>query len=223
MRIVRFEKEACEKCKEAVTPKKHGSRIVKVCEKCKHVSVRHRSFYGEECCEKMDVRYVYFEVKNGTVHKKQCFGCGLDIGLVTKIEASAHPTFPFNRELYEAFRQRENKYNEQLKKVVQEYSFKRKVQQKETWFEEEYNAYLSSETWQAKRLKVLHRDGYICQACCTRKAVQVHHKSYRFFGEEPLYHLISVCIECHQKIDRLKALKLKGEYYLENYSDFRII
>ena len=65
-----------------------------------------------------------------------------------------------------------------------------------------YQEYLQSDTWKSKRERVLRRDDYLCQACCHAKAVQVHHKTYEFIGDEPLYQLISVCIECHYQLHR---------------------
>ncbi|MEJ8756808.1 hypothetical protein WG947_07380 [Pontibacter sp. H259] len=122
-----------------------------------------------------------------------------------------------NEELKQAFREKEKLLIQQLNGLVKRYYFKRHVQTKEKWFAEEYDEYLNSDKWKRKRLKVLRRDEYLCQACSTRKAVQVHHKSYRYVGDEPLFDLVSVCIECHEKIDYLKELKVKGEYILADY------
>ena len=220
MQEARFKLDECERCNEPVPPKNHGSRIVKVCEKCNHVSIRHRSLYGQPCCETTDIRFIYQKRKNSVGYKQQCFSCGkVYEDLIKKRETEGSEIYPLNEELKQNFREQERIYNQQLSGLVKQYSYKQHVQRKETWFEEEYNEYLNSEKWQSKRLKVLHRDGYICQACCTRKAVQVHHKSYRFVGDEPLYHLISVCLPCHEKIDHLKSLKVKGEYHLDETSE----
>jgi hypothetical protein len=64
------------------------------------------------------------------------------------------------------------------------------------WYEE----YLSSAVWRAKRDAVVHRDGYLCQACLQADAAQAHHTTYRHVGREPLFELIAVCAECHDRI-----------------------
>lgn len=67
----------------------------------------------------------------------------------------------------------------------------------------EYNDYMLSDVWKAKRNKVLIRDNYQCQLCKTKLTTftaHVHHKSYKYFGNEPLHHLITLCKPCHEKI-----------------------
>ena len=70
-----------------------------------------------------------------------------------------------------------------------------------------YNRYMASEAWKAKRLQVLERDGWQCMTCdCihegryTKADLEVHHRHYRNFENEPLEDLISICRECHDAI-----------------------
>jgi len=63
-----------------------------------------------------------------------------------------------------------------------------------------YNEHLRSEKWNAIRAKVLKRDGGLCQGCLERPAVHVHHTTYEHLGDELLFELISLCVECHEKI-----------------------
>ena len=70
-----------------------------------------------------------------------------------------------------------------------------------------YKQYLNSELWKFKRKKVLERDNYLCQACLTNKADEVHHLTYDNCYDEPLFELISVCKRCHQKIESKKQHK----------------
>lgn len=67
----------------------------------------------------------------------------------------------------------------------------------------DYEIYLQSPLWKAKRLAVLKRDNWKCQACLMRAACQVHHLTYNHVGNEPLFDLVSVCIDCHQKLHSL--------------------
>ena len=70
-----------------------------------------------------------------------------------------------------------------------------------------YDAYLRSSTWQAKRQQVLERDGWQCRGCDAiaegrylTEDLQVHHRHYRHFGDEPLEDLTTLCPECHDAI-----------------------
>lgn len=78
-----------------------------------------------------------------------------------------------------------------------------KEKERNEWFKNEYEPYLNSDLWKRKRLAVLKRDNYLCQACLTLPATQVHHLSYRHVFNEPLFDLVSVCNQCHDKITQL--------------------
>lgn len=67
----------------------------------------------------------------------------------------------------------------------------------------DYNAYLLTDKWAAKRRAVLQRDKGICQACLSRPAKQCHHLTYAHVFDEPLFDLIAVCIPCHDKITKM--------------------
>jgi hypothetical protein len=79
---------------------------------------------------------------------------------------------------------------------------------------EQYDAYLASPTWAAKRRRVLDRAGGVCEGCGERPAVQVHHLHYprawpgspRWTALEKLYDLRALCVECHSDLH----LHLKG-------------
>lgn len=74
-------------------------------------------------------------------------------------------------------------------------------QRDQWWFE--YNQYLESPKWQAKRDLVLARDWHQCQAKldgCTNTAEHVHHLSYEHLFNEPLFELVAVCRSCHDQI-----------------------
>jgi 5-methylcytosine-specific restriction endonuclease McrA len=67
-----------------------------------------------------------------------------------------------------------------------------------------YRKYLAGPRWRAKRKAVIARDK-LCQACGSRPAVQAHHRSYAHVGDEPLFDLVGVCIECHEKLHDREA------------------
>lgn len=59
-----------------------------------------------------------------------------------------------------------------------------------------HRAYLQSATWQDKRKLVLERDHHKCQFC-GNPGYDVHHKTYKHWGDEPLKDLITLCRSCH--------------------------
>lgn len=61
----------------------------------------------------------------------------------------------------------------------------------------EYSAYLQTDQWRAKRLKVLELANYVCEGCGDNRATEVHHLSYRHLGKELLWELKAVCSTCH--------------------------
>lgn len=64
----------------------------------------------------------------------------------------------------------------------------------------EYNQYLESKDWQARRLMVLKRDGYLCKSCGQARATQAHHLTYDHGMDAPLFDLVAVCDGCHRRI-----------------------
>lgn len=161
-------------------------------------------------CKDCDFIFVKKQKVNGDyLVRKQCFGCGCldnkvykfsDVGSRSDVMKLPEFNEKLNEEYYEKLRQiRIKEYNE-------------KREQRKNEFFREYSEYLNSNKWRLKREKVLERDKYLCQACLTRKATQVHHISYEFIYNEPLFDLISVCTECHDKIHNLRDKQNKYEY-----------
>lgn len=78
----------------------------------------------------------------------------------------------------------------------------------------EYEAYLRSPEWDAKRRAVLKRDGYQCTVClATDTTLQVHHLMYAATREEEtLDYLTTVCKACHDEyhtVQRRRSSKRK--------------
>lgn len=63
-----------------------------------------------------------------------------------------------------------------------------------------YELYMRSDKWRKKRAEVLERDGHKCQTCLATEGLQVHHKTYKHFAQEPLEDLITLCTYCHHAI-----------------------
>ena len=78
------------------------------------------------------------------------------------------------------------------------------------WWEA-YERYLQTPTWFEKRRAVLRRANDLCEGCRIRKAVQVHHLpgcyprgclpgSREWIKAEKLFHLVALCLQCHEDI-----------------------
>jgi 5-methylcytosine-specific restriction endonuclease McrA len=65
---------------------------------------------------------------------------------------------------------------------------------------ENYETYLRSEKWQAKRRLVFQRCEGVCEGCRQAKATQVHHLTYEHLGNELLWELAAACRECHERV-----------------------
>ena len=70
----------------------------------------------------------------------------------------------------------------------------------------EYDAYLASDAWGARRSIVLARARSICECCEYYSATQVHHKIYERIGQELDTDLMAVCNFCHDLLHGRVAL-----------------
>ena len=70
----------------------------------------------------------------------------------------------------------------------------------------EYNRYLKSDAWMAKRACVLNLRDHRCDLC-NEKATEVHHKTYDNVGQEPFNDLTALCKSCHTRYEEDKKEK----------------
>lgn len=82
-----------------------------------------------------------------------------------------------------------------------------------TYFEK-----LRDPRWQKKRLEILERDNFTCQACQTKeKTLSIHHKYYDFKIEPWDYDnktLITLCDRCHTEMDGVRKSLIHSMGYL---------
>lgn len=161
-------------------------------------------FVGEvfQCeCERREVRHSIYS--NGSTHYfLQCVRCGAYEAI-----KKSHPlvmgladTPPLlDKDLADEWRESQWDLRGELTRMATELA--RRKRNKEWW--EKYNNYLNSPKWRRKRAKVLKRDNYLCQACLERDATEVHHTTYEFVFNEPLFTLVAVCTPCHSFITKL--------------------
>jgi hypothetical protein len=73
-----------------------------------------------------------------------------------------------------------------------------------------HRAYLQSATWKDKRKLVLERDHNTCRFC-RNPGYDVHHKTYKHWGDEPLKDLITLCRRCHDQWHDTQKGNLKSK------------
>ncbi len=75
----------------------------------------------------------------------------------------------------------------------------------------EYDNYMKSDEWAAKREERLQLDDNKCVMCGRPNGLQkdgktpilqVHHICYSHLGNEPMSEIVSLCAGCHKKIHR---------------------
>jgi hypothetical protein len=66
-----------------------------------------------------------------------------------------------------------------------------------------YQVYMSSPEWRERKAAYFSTHPKQCESCETTEGVQLHHKSYAHFTQEPDEDLAAVCETCHQWIHLL--------------------
>jgi hypothetical protein len=197
----------CPECNSDLKKTITGNFEINYCDNIECFS--HFSYQKREC-NNHHLQAVRFYSKNNSLYiRKQCFCCGESVSGFKKADFENIDLLPIYKEgISDDFCdigftfQYQQRYYEKGK-------FLKREREKEVWFAE-HNNYLKSDEWKSKRLLVLKRDNYTCQSCLLNKATQIHHKSYRYWQNEPLFDLISVCFDCHElitKIDRGELIK----------------
>ena len=130
---------------------------------------------------------------------RQCQVCGSQSGPAINKRSpevmGRDDRLPFDEELglrYEEIRRAQI----QRQQIVREQEQARK--QREWW--DSYNTYLQTPQWKARRAQVLKRANGLCEGCRESRAVQVHHLTYEHVGNEFLFELVALCLECHDRI-----------------------
>ena len=64
-----------------------------------------------------------------------------------------------------------------------------------------YEKYLKSKRWLRRRALVIERSGGYCEECGEKIGTkgEVHHLTYRHFGNEQINELRYLCKKCHRK------------------------
>jgi hypothetical protein len=140
-------------------------------------------------CNHVNIVMTVRNASNGAAqYQKQCLDCGGKVGeFVKKVIALQQSPVPFDDALH-------GKWYQAQTLALQD---ARQADSVEWWAW--YNEYLKSPEWQWRRKMVMDREAGLCQGCRTVRAKDVHHLTYAHVGDEPLYELVALCGECHQK------------------------
>jgi hypothetical protein len=71
-------------------------------------------------------------------------------------------------------------------------------QERANWWRQ-YDQYMDSPAWKARRRAVMERSRGLCEGCGSRPATQVHHMTYANVCNEFLWELKAVCDHCHAR------------------------
>ena len=150
-------------------------------------------------CDCTETVVCYVVCSNGRKQfKRQCQCCGKcsnNLAVSTLTSAEISQASPKNDEIQKEW------YAERSKRW-KELETSWRAKQDSAWWQQ-YNEYLASDKWGKKRARVLKRDNYMCQACLSRRASEVHHLTYKHVFDEPLFELTSLCSTCHEAITRM--------------------
>lgn len=79
--------------------------------------------------------------------------------------------------------------------------------------EKDYANYLNSSKWNTMKIVIRARDN-VCKKCGSKNNLQVHHITYKNFGDEELEDLVLLCGSCHKEVHE-KHGKNAGYYPIE--------
>ncbi|MDR6546678.1 ATP-dependent 26S proteasome regulatory subunit [Chryseobacterium rhizosphaerae] len=182
-----------------------GIYLIDQCEVCGHYNYHFP-------CNNHKMEYVKIKHRNNTLHLgKQCLNCGLLEGkALPKNTVENFENLPLIDEKLIKIREEGSSVREIFEEL---HNYQAKVSKESIInnFFIEHSKYLQSSKWKEKRTLVLKRDNYVCQSCLQETATEVHHKSYKFWKNEPLFDLISVCKNCHTEITRMSR---EGNHFL---------
>lgn len=146
-----------------------------------------------------------FNKGGGPIIKKQCLDCGLLVGnavkrtpetdLLPEIDEGHNPAYEATRKgEWDALRRRY---------VALQKSRWRGSAEGKSYFQRSHADYLTSPEWTERRSLVLDRANGLCEGCRKARASEVHHLSYRNWGNEFLFELVALCGDCHDRIHHL--------------------
>lgn len=157
-----------------------------------------QGFYSQECGH-AETTLMRVKTANGHLSVRNCCtSCGERVGTAVSQKQGAAwlDTLPWQSdELTQTYTTRRHAEKQQLL-----LSLARRQYEERGKFTKSYREYLTSSKWKAKRGLILKRCANVCEGCGTATATEVHHVTYKHFGDEFLFELLGLCHDCHEKI-----------------------
>jgi 5-methylcytosine-specific restriction endonuclease McrA len=146
------------------------------------------------------------EFKSGNVtrrsYQEQCLVCGASSSMIKQDTLSVQQireAIPFDETLRDRYAQtRQAEFQERQEAAQRAREQEREERRKF------YRQVLDSPGWFRISRKAMRRDNYLCQGCLEAKATEVHHLTYERLGKELACDLISLCHQCHQRIEGIE-------------------
>lgn len=147
-------------------------------------------------CSDHETFWCRLVTSNGGVQiRRQCRVCGYLLGGPRKREPGDESLPAYDPEMARRY------YAErelQRLQILQKHA-RLQYDKSNNWFRD-YDDYLKSDEWRARRILVLKRSGGVCEGCGLAEATQVHHLTYRHAKREFLFELVAVCEDCHSRL-----------------------
>ena len=67
-----------------------------------------------------------------------------------------------------------------------------------------YQEYLKSQHWRDLKKAYFQHYPKECRGCGSKDHIDLHHRSYKYVGDEHFWQLIPLCRDCHQAVHRLQ-------------------
>ena len=160
-----------------------------------------QDFWAADCGH-IETKIVTVVIAGGSKQiRRQCLTCGQYQGNPMKQAGFDNPPPPADGSIAVAY---ERERQKQLHSIYQLHIQRQKADK--SGYRAKYQAYLLSEQWKIKRIKVLKRAQGICEGCLDLPATEVHHRSYAHVFDELLFELVALCEDCHRKTHRFEPV-----------------
>jgi len=133
------------------------------------------------------------QINGKTYFARQCLRCGAHRGAVAR-------TLAFNNGVPKDWDvDLEQEWNKRICAAWQEWRNGEQERKDSAW-RAKYEMHMQSPKWFDLRRRVFERCGNVCEGCGRARAAQVHHLSYDHLGDEFLWELRAVCMDCHERV-----------------------
>jgi hypothetical protein len=145
-------------------------------------------------CDHKRIEPRRYPIANGRVQlRNQCLDCGELVGSALRYDSV--PNVEALPVVNEIARQRTQNRWQDRQEVAE-----RHRRERDSAFWAYYDAHLNSQEWREKCRLKRERAEHVCEGCGLNKVNHIHHLTYDNLGDELLFELVALCVECHQKI-----------------------